>query len=123
MDLRQLETALSLFSQLSPGGFPVHHAQVFLLVAAAGKGGTTYQALSEALNLTSASISRSCNALSARARHRKDAMGLLAINRDPEGTRSYRVTLSPRGRALARTIEAIPTRHEPDHEVFPEEDP
>lgn len=89
----------------------MHHAQVFLLVAAAGKQGTTYQVLAEALNLTGASISRSVNALSEHARHRQDAMGLLAISRDPEGTRSYRVTLSPRGKALARSLEAIPPNH------------
>ncbi len=90
----------------------MHHAQVFLLVAQADKAGTTYQALSEALGLTTASISRTVNALSAYARHRQDAMGLLEISRDPLGSRAYLVTLSTRGRALARSLQSIPSHQD-----------
>ena len=105
--LQHLETAVSLFSQLSLGNFPVHHAQLFLLVAMAGEKGATYVTLSEQTGLSSAAISRSMNALSDHVRHRQDAMGLVKIERDPQGSRAYRVTLSPRGKALAIALEGV----------------
>jgi DNA-binding MarR family transcriptional regulator len=62
MDLRQLERALAAFSVLNPTQFPIHHAQVFLVVAAQGR--CTYEELEETLNLSNSTVSRTVHATS-----------------------------------------------------------
>ena len=45
--------------------------------------------------------------MSSFARHRKSAMGLVEIIRDPEEGRRYRVRLTTKGQALMRSIEQL----------------
>lgn len=103
MDLRQLERSLAAFAVLDPASFPLHHAQVFVVVAL--QGTPTYGDIEEALNLTNSSVSRTVNALGATHRRGYSGLGLLETFPDPEDMRRFRVRLTAKGKALMRQIE------------------
>jgi DNA-binding MarR family transcriptional regulator len=103
MDLRELEGALAAFAVLSPTSFPIHHAQVFLVVAA--RGHVTYQEIEEALNLTNSTVSRTVNALGETHRKGYPGLDLLEVYRDPEEGRRYLVRLTAKGKALLRQLQ------------------
>lgn len=105
MDLDRLESCLAAFSVLSPTAFPVHHAQVFLLVAQ--RGFATYQEIEEALNLNNSSVSRTVHALGHTTRKGGPGHGLLEVVRDPGEGRRYLVRLTAKGKALVRQLESI----------------
>ena len=105
MDVSRLEAVLRVFGALDPGKLPLHHIQVFLLVAR--EGSCTYRFLEEELNLTNASVSRSVTGLSAHANHRQEPLGLLELYRDPEEGRRHRVRLTAKGKAIVKAIEAV----------------
>lgn len=105
MDLCQLERALAAFSVLSPTQFPLHHAQIFLVVAA--KGRCTYEELEEALNLSNSTVSRTVHSLGDKHRKGYDGYGLLEIFRDPDEGRRFMVRLTAKGKALVRQLEGI----------------
>ena len=107
MDLDRLGTALEVFNALDPGSFYVHHVQMVLFIGTAGQRGVTYAEIEARFRISNASASRSVNALSTFARHRKTAMGLVEIFRDAEEGRRYRVRLTSKGAALLRTIEQL----------------
>ena len=107
MDLDRLATALEIFGSLAPGNLPTHHVQMVLFISTGGPAGVTYQALESRFGLSNASASRSVNALSTSARHRKSALGLVEIFRDVEEGRRYRVRLTAKGQALIRSIEQL----------------
>jgi DNA-binding MarR family transcriptional regulator len=105
MDLRQLENALAAFSSLSPTSFPVHHAEVFLFVAA--NRNVTYDEIEQALNLSNATVSRTVHALGDTHRKGYSGFGLLETFRDPEEGRRFRVRLTAKGHALIRQLEKL----------------
>lgn len=105
MDLRQLERALAAFSVFSPTQFPLHHAQVFLVVASRGR--CTYEDLEEALTLSNSTVSRTVHALGDTHRKGYSGHGLLESFRDPEEGRRFLVRLTPKGKALARQLEGL----------------
>lgn len=105
MDLRQLERALAAFSVLSPTQFPIHHAQVFLVVAA--QGHCTYEQLEETLNLSNSTVSRTVHALGDKHRKGYDGHGLLETFKDPDEGRRFMVRLTAKGKALVRQLEGI----------------
>lgn len=105
MDLVQLESALATFAVLDPTQLPLHHVQVFLVVALRGRA--TYRDIEEALNLSNASVSRTVNALADVHRTGRQGHALLEVHRDPEEGRRYVVVLSSRGKAILRQIEKL----------------
>jgi DNA-binding MarR family transcriptional regulator len=105
MDLCQLERALAAFAVLSPTQFPLHHAQVFLLVAS--KGRCTYEELEEALSLSNSTVSRTVHALGDIHRKGYDGHGLVELFRDPKEGRRFLVRLTAKGKALARQLEGL----------------
>ncbi len=105
MDLSQLESALAAFSFLSPTSFPVHHAEVFLLVAK--EGPCTYDAIEKALNLSNSTVSRTVMALGELHRKGYPGHGLLETYSDPAEGRRYLVRLTAKGKALLRQLQAI----------------
>lgn len=107
MDLRQLESALQVFAVLGHAALPLHHVQLFVLVARAHPDPVTYPELGQALGLASSSISRSVSALSELNRHGDDGYGLLVSERDPNYGRRFIARLSHRGRTIARQLELI----------------
>ena len=107
MDLDRLETALEIFGSLAPGHMPTHHVQMVLFIASGGSVGVTYSEIERRFRLSNAAASRSVNALSDAARHRKTALGLVEIIRDPNEGRRYRVRLTSKGSALLRSIEQL----------------
>lgn len=107
MDLDRLATALEIFGSLAPGHMPTHHVQMVLFIGTGGPAGVTYAAIEGRFGLSNASASRSVNALSDGARHRKSALGLVEIFRDVEEGRRYRVRLTAKGQALIRSIEQL----------------
>ena len=107
MDLDRLETALEIFGSLAPGHMPTHHVQMVLFIASGGSVGVTYSEIEDRFCLSNAAASRSVNALSDSARHRKTALGLVEIIRDPNEGRRYRVRLTAKGAALIRSIEQL----------------
>ena len=107
MDLDRLATALEIFGSLAPGHLPTHHVQMVLFIATGGSAGVTYAAIETRFNLSNASASRSVNALSEGAKHRKSALGLVEIFRDVDEGRRYRVRLTAKGQALIRSIERL----------------
>jgi DNA-binding MarR family transcriptional regulator len=105
MDLVQLSQALAAFATQDPTRFPLHHARLFLEVAAAEPA--TFEHLQETLNLTNSSVSRSVSALSDRNRHGDRGYRLLAVERDPSEGRRYLVRLSSKGRTLLQQLQRI----------------
>lgn len=103
MDLRQLERALAAFAVLDPAAIPLHHAQVFVVVAS--RGNPTYGEIEEALNLTNSSVSRTVNALGTTHRKGYNGLGLLETYADPDDRRRFKVRLTAKGKALQRQIE------------------
>ena len=61
-----------------------------------GSAGVTYGQIEARFGLSNASASRSVNALSEGARHRKSALGLVEIFRDVDEGRRYRVGSPPK---------------------------
>jgi DNA-binding MarR family transcriptional regulator len=107
MDLAQLATALEIAGSVDPGGLYVHHLQILVTIREAGPAGCSYRTIEERHGLSNASASRSVNALSDNARHRKTSMGLVEIRRDPTEGRRYVVVLTKKGEALMRSIEQL----------------
>ena len=107
MDLAQLATALEIAGSVDPGGLYVHHLQILVTIREAGPAGCSYRTIEERHGLSNASASRSENALSDNARHRKTSMGLVEIRRDPNEGRRYVVVLTKKGEALMRSIEQL----------------
>jgi DNA-binding MarR family transcriptional regulator len=105
MDLDRLEAALASFSVLEPTALPVHHVQVYLMVARAEP--CRYEQIEQELGLSNASVSRTVNALSDTHRTGREGLRLLAVTKDPEERRRYLVSLSSRGRALLRQIKSL----------------
>jgi len=105
MDLDRLEAALAAFSVLEPTALPVHHVQVYLMVARAEP--CLYEQIEQELGLSNASVSRTVNALSDTHRTGREGLRLLAVTKDPEERRRYLVSLSSRGRALLRQIKSL----------------
>jgi len=107
MDLGRLANALEIASAVDPGGLYVHHLQILLTIREAGPAGCSYRTIEERHGLSNAAASRSLNALSDNARHRKTSMGLVEIRRDPTEGRRYVAVLSKKGEALMRSIEQL----------------
>jgi hypothetical protein len=105
MDLDKLQAALAAFSVLDPTQLPLHHVQLFLLVAT--RGSCTYKEIEEALSLSNASVSRTINALAEVHRTGREGHQLLTLHKDPEEGRRYLVSLSSRGKAMLRQLERI----------------
>ena len=107
MDLGRLATALEMLGSIDPGGLYVHHVQILITIKEAGPAGCSYRTIEERHGISNAAASRSVNALSDSARHRKTSMGLVEIRRDPDEGRRYVVVLTKKGEALMRSIEQI----------------
>ena len=107
MDMGRLANALEIINSLDPGAFYLHHLQILLTIREAGSTGCTYGDIERRHSLSNAAASRSVNSLSGFARHRKTAMGLVEIFRDPGEGRRYRVRLTSKGQALMRSIEQL----------------
>lgn len=105
MDHRQLGAALASFAVLSPTHLPIHFVQIFLVVGE--KKQVTFQELMGELNLTNSAISRSVMAMGETHRKGKPGFELLETFKDPAEGRRFLVRLSPKGRALYRSIQSI----------------
>jgi len=105
MDLDRLASALAAFSVLEPTALPLHHAQVFLVVAQ--NEPILYDDIERILGLSNASVSRTVNALSDIHRTGREGLRLLTVEKDPQERRRYLVSLSARGRALLRQIKSL----------------
>jgi DNA-binding MarR family transcriptional regulator len=105
MDLRQLGRGLAAFAVLSPTAFPLHHVQLFLVVAE--QGPITYRDLEEALNLDNGTVSRVVAALGSEHWRGYPGFGLLETCRDPDEGRRFLVRLTAKGRALVRQLQGI----------------
>ena len=107
MDLGRLAAALEVLGSVDPGGMYVHHVQILITIKEAGPAGATYADIEDRHGISNAAASRSVNALSDSARHRKTSMGLVEIRRDPTEGRRYVVVLSKKGEALMRSLEQL----------------
>lgn len=105
MDLSQLERGLGAFAVLAPAALPLHHAQLFLVVAR--EEPVTYARLEEALNLSNGTISRSIAALGTEHWRGYPGHGLLEAYRDPAEGRRFLVKLTAKGKALVRQLQGL----------------
>ena len=105
MDLHQLESATAAFAVLSPTHLPIHFVQIFLVVGE--KGQITFQELMEELNLTNSAISRSVMAMGETHRKGTPGFGLMETRKDHREGRRFLVYLSPKGKALYRSLQSI----------------
>lgn len=105
MDLDRLTAALAAFSVLEPTALPLHHVQVYLVVAQGEP--CLYDEIEKRLGLSNASVSRTVNALSDVHRTGREGLRLLKVEKDPAEGRRYLVSLSSRGRALLRQIKSL----------------
>lgn len=96
MKIKKLTKALEAFNAINPKQFAVHHALVFLYIAK--EGNPTYREIETALQMSNAAVSRSVNALSNEARHKKQpGYGFVDIARDEREGRRYRLKLTLKG--------------------------
>jgi len=105
MDLRELEGGFAAFAVLAPTAFPLHHAQLFLVVARDGP--CTFRHLEEALGVSNGTVSRSVAALGTEHWRGYPGFGLLEVSRDPAEGRRLLVRLTSKGRALVRQLQGI----------------
>jgi len=105
MDLDRLTAALAAFSVLEPTALPLHHVQVFLMVAQSEP--CRYDDIEQRLGLSNASVSRTVNALADVHRSGREGLRVLKVEQDPAERRRYLVSLSSRGRALLRQIKSL----------------
>ena len=104
MDLSRLARALAAFAVLDPTHFPLHFAQVFLVVAE--ETPCTFQTVMDRLDLTSSAVSRTVRALGPTDRKGQPGFDLMVCIRDPKEGRRFLIMLTPKGKALARQLEA-----------------
>ena len=93
-----LQRQLAIFGDLNPGNLPLHHMQMFLVIAEAGN--CTYQELMDYFHLSNASVSRSVCSLGEDPRHRIVGLGLVERYPDPGEGRRYRVRLTKKGKLI-----------------------
>ena len=105
MDLSQLARAMAPFAVLSPTHFPLHFAQVFLVVAQNGQ--CTFQKVMDELDLTNSAVSRTVMALGQTNRKGQPGYDLLCVVRDPAEGRRFLIMLTPKGKALSRQLQGI----------------
>jgi len=112
MALHQLARALAIFNSLDPSALPLHHCQVLVFIAQ--KGACTYAEIEQEFNLSNASVSRICGALSDASNRRTSTLDLIEIYRDPTEGRRHRVRLNAKGKAVMRSVaQALePTTHD-----------
>lgn len=112
MALHRLARALAIFNSLDPSALPLHHAQVLVFIAQ--KGACTYAEIEAEFNLSNASVSRICGALSDASNRRASTLNLIEIFRDPNEGRRHRVRLNAKGKAVMQTVtQALePTTHD-----------
>lgn len=104
MDLDQLARALRVFAAQDLA-LPLHHCQLFLVVAE--QGPCTYRDLERELSLSNSSVSRTCTALSETHRSGRPGLNLLELYQDPEEGRRFRVRLSKQGRNVVRQLQDL----------------
>lgn len=104
MDLDRLARCLAVFSTLDPIHFPLHHAQVFIEIAL--NEPVTFAHLQDKFALTHGSVSRTVAALGQENRKGLPGYRLVSVTKDPKEPRRFLVSLSPKGRALMRTLES-----------------
>ena len=102
MSLHQLARSLAILNSLDPAALPLHHAQVLVFIAQ--KGTCSYSEIEQEFNLSNASVSRICGALSDASNRRKETLNLIEIFRDPTEVRRHRVRLNAKGKAVMRSI-------------------
>lgn len=100
-----MEGGLAAFAVFSPTSFPLHHAQLFLVVARDGP--CTFAHLQEALNISNGTVSRTVDALGTEHWRGYPGHGLLEAYRDPEEGRRFLVRLTSKGRALVRQLQGV----------------
>jgi DNA-binding MarR family transcriptional regulator len=102
MALHQLARSLAILNSLDPSALPLHHAQVLVFIAQ--KGACAYSEIEQEFNLSNASVSRICGALSDASNRRVSTLNLIEIFRDPTEGRRHRVRLNAKGKAVMRSI-------------------
>ena len=102
-----LRQQLAVFSTLDPEnrGMYLHHMEIFLYVAE--KGRASYSEIEAEFNISNAAASRSLNAMSEFARHRKQATGLIEIIRDPAEGRRYLARPTAKGHQVYKLITSL----------------
>ena len=93
-----LQRQLAIFGDLNPCNLPLHHMQMFLMIAEAGN--CTYQELMDYFHLSNAAVSRSVHALGVDPKHRIVGLGLVERYPDPGEGRRYRVRLTKKGKLI-----------------------
>jgi len=93
-----LQRQLAIMGDLNPCQLPLHHMQMFLLIAEAGS--CTYRELEDYFHLSNASVSRSVCSLSEDPKHRNVGLGLVECYPDPKEGRRLRVRLSKKGKLI-----------------------
>ena len=83
----------------------LHHMEIFLFIAE--KGRATYADIEKEFSISNASASRSLNTISEFARHRRQAIGLISIFRDPSEGRRYAAKLTAKGEQVAKLLANI----------------
>jgi DNA-binding MarR family transcriptional regulator len=102
MTLHELASALAIFNALDPSALPLHHAQVLIFIAQ--NEACSYAQIEQQFNLSNASVSRICGALSDASNRRVSTLNLVEIFRDPGEGRRHRVRLNAKGKAVMRSI-------------------
>jgi DNA-binding MarR family transcriptional regulator len=97
-----LSRALAILNALDPAALPLHHAQVFLFIGE--NSACAYADIEKEFDLSNASVSRICGALSNASNRRKETLNLIEIFRDPNEGRRHRVRLNAKGKAVMRSI-------------------
>ena len=103
-----LRKQLALFSAFDPQeqrGMYLHHLEIFLFIGENGK--VSYRDVEDEFGISNAAASRTINSLCTFARHRKKAIGLVEIIRDPMEGRRYLAQLSSKGKQAYKLITSL----------------
>ena len=105
MDHDRLVSSLAAFAVLEPTHFPLHFAQIFLVVAQ--NEPCTFQKVMKALDLTNSAVSRTVMALGQTSRKGTPGFDLMYVAKDPKEGRRLIILLTPKGKALYRQLLSI----------------
>lgn len=105
MDLDRLATSLAAFAVYDPTHFPIHFAQVLLVVAE--EEPCTFQKVMGKLDLSNSAVSRTVMALGQLNRRGQPGFDLLTTFRDPKEGRRFLIKLTPKGKALVRQLKGV----------------
>ena len=105
-NLDKIQNAISLLSEVYYKA-TLNHARIFLYIAARNNEIVETRDLPDALGMTQTTINRCMNSMADRSYIHDEGFGILRVEIHPEDNRQRLVSLTTRGKALAKKMMEI----------------